>query len=130
MIELAVTLPVLLAVIFCFMELSLVFYTYNMISEAAREGTRYAMTRGATCPTSASPTCEVTAAQVNTYVSGLGWPNVGAGTMTPATSYPDGDEALGHRVRVTVTYVFPIKMPFVPKNSISMSTTSEMKIIQ
>ena len=130
MLELAVTLPALLALIFCFIELCMMFYSYNMISESAREGTRYAMVHGATCPTSANPTCMVTATQVNTYVSGLGWPNLGGGTVAVATSYPDGNEAIGSRVRVQVTYVFPITMPYVPTNSISMSTTSQMNIIQ
>jgi Flp pilus assembly protein TadG len=129
-IETAVTLPVLFTLFFCFMEMCLMFYSYDMISESAREGTRYAMYRGATCPTSSNPTCEVTAAQVNTYVSGLGWPNLGAGTMTVATTYPSGNEAVGSLVQVKITYVFAIKMPFVPRNAISMSSTSEAYILQ
>jgi Flp pilus assembly protein TadG len=130
MIELAVTLPAFLALIFCFMELCMIFYSYNMISESAREGTRYAMVHGATCPTSANPTCKVTATQVNTYVSGLGWPNLGGGTITVATLYSDPNEAIGSHVSVQVTYVFPITMPYVPSSSISMSATSQMTIIQ
>lgn len=129
-IETAVTLPILLTLFFCFMELCLMFYSYDMISESAREGTRYAMYRGASCPTSTSPTCEVTATQVNTYVSGLGWPNVGGGTITVATTYPSGNEAVGSLVQVKVTYVFPIKMPFVPRNAITMASTSEAYILQ
>jgi Flp pilus assembly protein TadG len=130
MLEIALTLPVLFAFLFCFMELCIIFYTYSMISEAAREGTRYAMVHGATCPTSANPTCEVTVAQVNTYVSGLGWPNLGGGTMTVATSYPNGNESIGSPVKVAITYVFPITMPLVPTSSISMSTASQTTIIQ
>jgi Flp pilus assembly protein TadG len=130
LIEMALTLPILFALFFCFMELCLAFYSHEMISESAREGTRYAMVRGASCPTSANPTCEVTAAQVNAYVSGNGWPHLGSGTMTVATSYPDGDEAVNHHVQVTVTYVFKITMQFVPKNSIAMSSTSKRIIVQ
>jgi Flp pilus assembly protein TadG len=129
-LEMAVTLPVLLAMIFCFMEICLAFYSRDMISEAAREGTRYAMFHGASCPNSTNPTCEATAAQVNSYVTGLGWPNLAGGTMTVATTYPNGNEAVGSLVQVKMTYVFPITMAFVPKNSLTMSSTSEAYILQ
>jgi Flp pilus assembly protein TadG len=130
LIEFAVTLPVLASLVFCFFEICMAIYTYDMISESAREGTRYAMVRGASCPSVANPTCEVTAAQVNTYVSGLGWPNVGGGLITPSTTYPDGNENVGSHVQVTVTYTFKITMPFVPTKSLSLSSTSTKTIIQ
>jgi Flp pilus assembly protein TadG len=129
-IEFALTSGVLFTLLFCFMEVCLVFYTYDLISEAAREGTRYAMYRGASCPNSTTPSCEVTASQVNTYVSGLAWPNLVGGTMTPATTYPSGNESVGSTVQVKVTYTFPIKMPFVPTRTITMASTSVMPILQ
>jgi Flp pilus assembly protein TadG len=130
LIEFALTFTVLLTLIFCVMELCLVFYSYDMISELAREGTRYAMVRGASCPTTASPTCEATASNVNSYVSGITLPNLGGGTITVATTYPDSNESVGSRVQVKVSYVFPIKMPFVPRTSINMASTSVMYIVQ
>jgi Flp pilus assembly protein TadG len=130
LVEMAVALPTLFMFMFCFMEMCLAFYSFDMISEAAREGARYAMVHGAGCPNSTNPTCEATATQVNTYVSSLVWPNLAGGTITPNTTYPDGDEAVGHRVQVEVTYSFSVTMPFVPKKTISMTSTSQMKIIQ
>jgi Flp pilus assembly protein TadG len=130
LVEFAVTLPTLFAFLFCFINICLLLYSYEMISQSAREGTRYAMVRGASCPTSTNPTCEVTASQVNTYVSGKTWPNVAGGTITPNTTYPDGNEAVGSRVKVTVTYVFHFALPFVPNNSYTISSTSETTIIQ
>ncbi len=130
LVETAVSLPLLFTLLFCFMEMCLAFYSRDMISECAREGTRYAMFHGASCPNSTSPTCEATATQVNSYVSGLGWPNLGGGTMTVATTYPNGNEAAGSLVRVNVTYVFPIQMPFVPASSLTMTSTSEAYIVQ
>jgi Flp pilus assembly protein TadG len=130
LIEFALTFTALLTLLFCVMEICLVFYSYDMISDRAREGTRYAMVRGASCPNTTSPTCEVTASEVNSYVSALAVPNIGGGTITVATTYPDGNESVGSRVQVKVSYVFPIKMPFVPKNSINMSSTSVMYILQ
>ncbi|MGA8731343.1 MAG: hypothetical protein WB608_21475 [Terracidiphilus sp.] len=50
--------------------------------------------------------------------------------MTPSTSFPDGNENPGSRVLVTVQYVFPVNLPFVPQNSVTMASTSEMYIVQ
>jgi len=138
LVEMALTLPILFTFLFCFMELSLAFYSYNMISETAREGTRYAMVHGASCPSSSNPTCEATAAEVDSYVLGIGWTNAAGGTMSVCTYYnnnacntnPSGSEAVGNPVKVTVTYVFPITMPFVPAKSLTMTSSSQMTIIQ
>jgi Flp pilus assembly protein TadG len=130
LVEFAVTLPLLFTLLFCFMEMCLAFYTREMISEAAREGTRYAMLHGASCPNSTSPTCEATAAQVNAAVLGMGWPDVAGGTMTVATTYPSGNEAVGSLVQVKITYVFAIKMAFVPTSSLTMTSTSLTPILQ
>jgi Flp pilus assembly protein TadG len=135
LIETAVSLPVLFALLFCFMELCLAFYSYDMISESAREGTRYAMLLSSTCTNSSGASCTATAAQVNTYVPGLGWPNLACGTMTVSTTYKTpaggvGTNIVSNFVVVQITYVFPITMPFVPKNSITLKSTSQMPIIQ
>jgi Flp pilus assembly protein TadG len=138
LIEMAITLPIMFALIFCFMELCLVFYTYDMISESAREGAQYAMLRSTDCVTNnagVSVPCTATSTQVNTYVSHLGWPNIAGGTITPATTYvqvsPNAAGNIpGNYVNVAVTYVFPIKMPFVSKNSITLNSSSQMYIIQ
>jgi Flp pilus assembly protein TadG len=141
LIESAIALPVLLGLLFCFMEACLAFYTKDMISESAREGARYAMLRSGTCTPSTGGvpgtvgSCAATADDVNTYVSGLGWPNIAGGTMTPSTTYitvsPNNPgNIVGNYVQVTVTYTFPIFMPFVPTNSLSMTSTSEMYIMR
>jgi len=67
-----VSLPVLFTLLFCFMELCLAFYSYDTISESAREGTRHAIAAEFDPATNSSgATCTATAAQVNSYVSGL-----------------------------------------------------------
>jgi len=101
-LSLQLTLPTLFAFLFCFINTCLLLYSYEMISQSEREGTRYAMVRGASCPTSTNPTCEVTASQVNTYVSGKTWPTCRRDHNSKYT-YPDGNEAVGSRVKVTVT---------------------------
>lgn len=139
LIEMAVTLPVLFTFLYCFMEVCLAFYSQDLISELAREGTRYAMVHGASCPTSGNPTCEVTASQVNSYVSGLGLPNIAGGTLTPATKYAasgttsfstSGPETPGSLVQVQITYTFPITMPLLPRSSFTLTSTSVATIVQ
>jgi Flp pilus assembly protein TadG len=135
LLESAVSLPVLFALLFCFMELCLVFYTYDTISESAREGSRYAMLLSTTCTNSSGASCTATAAQVNSYVSGLGWPNIAGGTMTVSTIYKTpaggvGTNSVSNIVVVQVSYIFPITMPFVPKNLITLKSASQMTIIQ
>jgi Flp pilus assembly protein TadG len=129
LVEFAINFSVIMGFLFIFVEVCLAFYAYDMISESAREGTRYAIVRGSTCLTSAGISCTASAAGVNTYVSGVGWPNPG-GTMTVNTTYPDGNEAPGSRVQVTVTYAFPITLQWVPTGSLTMQSTSVMYIIQ
>jgi Flp pilus assembly protein TadG len=130
LVEAALALPIVCAFMFTMIEACLAYYSYCMISESAREGTRYAIVHGATCTTSGNASCTATTASINSYVTSLGWPNLGAGTMSASTSFPNSTENPGNPVKVTVTYVFPINLPFVPRNSISMSSTSEMYIIQ
>jgi len=129
-IEFAISLPLLCMFLFSFMEMCLAVYSHDLISELACEGTRYAMVRGASCPTTASPTCEVTAAQVNSYVSAITVPNLAGGAISVTTTYPDGNEAVGSRVNVKVSYTFPITMPFAPKTALDMSSASQTYIIQ
>jgi len=130
LIEFALSAPILLAFAIGFMEFCMAFYTYDAISELAREGTRYAIVRGATCVTSGGSSCTVTAANVNTYVMGQGFLNSSKGSMQVNTTYPDGNESPGSRVKVVVSYVFGFTIPFSSIKPASMSSTSEMYIIQ
>jgi Flp pilus assembly protein TadG len=129
-VEIAIALPVIAAFAFAMIEICLAFYSYCMISESAREGTRYAIVRGSTCQTSTGASCTASASTMNTVVTQLGWPNLGNGTMSANTTYPDGNENPGSRVQVVVSYVFPYNIPFAPKGTIHMSSTSVMYIVQ
>ncbi len=130
LLELGISISLVCSFIFCFMEVCLAVYSQHLIAELAYEGTRYAMVHGASCPTTSNPTCEATASQVNSYVSAITIPNLAGGTITPNTTYPDGNEAVNSRVKVSITYVFPITMPFVPKGSIDLYASSTAYIVQ
>jgi Flp pilus assembly protein TadG len=130
LIEFALAAPILMAFVIGFMEFCMAYYTYDAISELAREGTRYAIVRGATCVTSGGSSCTATAAAVNTYVLGQGLLNSSSGSLQVNTTYPDGNESPGSRVKVVVSYVFNFTVPFSSIKPASMSSTSEMYIIQ
>ncbi|HVZ82537.1 MAG TPA: TadE/TadG family type IV pilus assembly protein [Terracidiphilus sp.] len=130
MVEAALTLPLLCAFLFTMIELCLCYYSYCMISESARQGTRYAIVRGATCETASKASCTVADSDVNTYVTSLGWPNLGGGTETASTTFPDGNKNPGSRVQVTVSYSFPIDLPFVPQSTLALQSSSTMYFIQ
>jgi hypothetical protein len=128
--EMAITFPLVAAFLFTMIEICLAFYSFCMISERAREGTRYGIVRGGTCVTSSNASCTASISSINSFVSQLGYPNLGNGTITPATTFPDGNQNPGSRIQVKVSYVFPVNLPFIQKNSISMASTSVMYIVQ
>lgn len=138
LIEFAISLSLMMTFLFVLLETCIAVYTYAMVSDCAREATRWAITRGSTCETSSSTSCTATAAQINAHATGMGFPNPAGGTISanPGATFPDTtgncatDNAPGCRVMVTLTYTMPIRLPFVPTNSISWTTSSEMYILQ
>ena len=129
LVEFAITFSILIGFVFAFIEVCLMFYTYCMISECAREGSRYAAVHGSTCQTAALVSCTATASDINTYVTQLGYPNLASGTMTVSTTFPDGSETPGNHVKVAVKYAFPITLAFFPSNTWTMSTSSTVTIL-
>jgi Flp pilus assembly protein TadG len=128
LIEFAIVSSGMMLFVLVLMQLCIALYSYGMITEVARETTRWAATRGSTCETSASTSCTATTATITSYAKGLGYPNVGGGTMlvTPIFS----PNTPGSTVTVTITYTVPVTLPLVPKNSISLKTSSKMTILQ
>lgn len=136
LIEFAISLSLMLTFLFVLLETCIAIYTYAMVSDCAREATRWAITRGSTCQTSNSASCTASTTQISAHATGMGFPNPAGGTMNATTTFPDTtgncatNNAPGCRVQVSIAYTMPISMPFVPKNSISWTTSSEMYILQ
>jgi Flp pilus assembly protein TadG len=140
-LEFALSLTLLLTIMLGIMEMSLALYTYCIVSESAREGTRYAAVRGSSCSSYGgfSSACPVTAAQIQTYVRELNFPGIKPSAMTVSTTwaaYPSGGSCTpsascdnpGNLVKVTVSYAFPLTIPFVSNTTITMASTSKMVI--
>ena len=154
LVEMAVCCLVLLPVLFGIIQLSIALCCYHYAGDAAREASRWAMVRGANCngyfgsaycsPTSAGSN-GATAADISAYVRGLGYPFSGTvttatkwcvnGGSTPATwtscSTTQTNNQIGNQVQVTVSYAYPLVIPFIKNtNTLNLGSISSMTIVQ
>lgn len=147
LVEFALCAMVLFAMLFGSLQISLALFSYNFVSEAAREATRYAIVRGSQC--TGMPDCNATSAQIQAYVQTLNYPGINVSNLTAtatwlsATGGPPNTtwvactagpgitcNAPGNAVNVVVTYTFPVNIPLVPPMNFSLSNTSQMVISQ
>jgi Flp pilus assembly protein TadG len=140
-LETAMSLMILLTFMFGVMETGLALYAYNFISEAAREGTRYAIVRGssagASCASFSSLACHASQTDIKNYVASRGFNGITSDNVTVAyTGYPAGVTCTPsaacdnptNLVTVTVQYNFVINLPFAPNLTYRMSSASAMII--
>jgi hypothetical protein len=126
LVELAMTLGITIFLIFGFFEMVMMVYTYSVLSDAAKEGVRYAVVHGADngVPSGPGNTGGVVTA-VNTYAQ-LSMHDISSITITP--TYPDGDNLPSHRVQVDVIYNY---VPYIslPYTNLSIHTTAAGRIV-
>ena len=139
-VETALSLTILLTLSLGVMQMSLALYTYHFISDAAREGTRYAIVRGSSCSTNANfaSACPAANTDVQTYVRGLGFPGINPSLLLVNTTWPTTGTTCtpsltpcnnpGNLVKVVVTYQYPLSIPFLPARTLNMTSTSQMVI--
>lgn len=143
-LETAMSSIILLTFLFGAIEAGFALYSYHFISEAAREGTRYAIVRGslagtANCAAPGPPTCIAQSADIQTYVKNIGFPGINPGNMTVApvwSAYANGSScpatgpcnSPGNLITITVTYNFPLTVPFIPAHTYAMTSTAAMII--
>jgi Flp pilus assembly protein TadG len=132
LVEFAVASAILFSLLFGILQMCLALCTYNYISEAAREGARWAMVRGSTsCTNTPSLTsCNASSTAIQTYVQGLGYPGITSGSVTVTPTWPNGGNSPGNTVKVQVQYPFTLSIPFVSLTTINMASTSVMVISQ
>jgi Flp pilus assembly protein TadG len=150
LVEYALVFLLLMTMMLGMIDFSRAIYAYHFISNQARDATRYASVRGATCGTppagdnsciasnSASGTAgPTTQADVQTFVKNVpngidpskltttvDWPIQAASPTVCSTTnnYP------GCTVRVKVSYVFNFSSTFVSKTALTLTTTSQAVI--
>jgi Flp pilus assembly protein TadG len=143
--ETAMSSIILLTFMFGVIEAGFALYSYHFVSEAAREGTRYAIVRGSlagatNCAAPGPPTCIAQSADIQTYVKGLGFPGINPGNMTVTptwSAYANGSScpggggpcnSPGNLITIQVQYSFPLTVPFIPAHTYAMSSTAAMII--
>jgi Flp pilus assembly protein TadG len=141
-VEFSLTASVFFMTLIGLMKVCLAIYTYHYISEAAREGSRYAMVRGATCAVSGVSCATATdGSGVQTFVKGLGYPGISTSGMTVTTTwsaYPSTGTCSpstscnnpGNLVKVKISYAFPLSIPFRTTTTYTMNSTSAILISQ
>lgn len=138
-VEMALSMIVLLTLIFGLLEICLALYTFHYVSDAAREGSRYAIVHGSTCTVS-GVSCTMNSTGIQTYVRNLGYPGIQSSNMTVTTTwsaYPAGGTCYalgcngpGDLATVQAQYAFTLTIPFVPRQSLNLTSTSSMVISQ
>jgi hypothetical protein len=140
MVEQALILPVLLALMFGVIDMSRALYTYHYVSYIAREATRWASVRSGTLP-GVTPVDQNAIDTFVENVDGMGLdkkqfttnlaflrpPN---GTpLCPVAGDSPANQKPGCIVQVTVSYNYQFIFPFMP-SGITMSSESQMIITQ
>lgn len=152
LVEFAFASLILFALMFGIIDFSRAIYSYQFATYAAQEGARFAIVRGAVwktaCSTSAPPNftmkygCTASQTDVQNFVKNLTLPGMDRSKVTATTVWPGATPncssgcaacttaaSKGCMVKVKVTYQFAFILPFLPRNALSFSGTSE-KVIQ
>ena len=159
MVETAIALSLVLAVVYGIIDCGRALYTYHLVENAARLGARYAIVRGGECthgsyspdPAPCLPANEASAMnQIEAYVQSVSpvlgpgnvtlvrstdanyvplWPGTQSRSCDPATLTPPYTHP-GCTVQVQVKYNFQFMLPFLPNGSVPMYSTSQMVISQ
>jgi hypothetical protein len=147
LVEFALCLVVMLTVVFAIFDCSRALYVDHYVANVARDAARYAMVRGSTwsgisCPTTSSYGCFANNSDITSYVQSItplgiksqsppltvtaSWPGTTpAGTSCGADAY-----APGCVVKVEVDYAFNFILPFMPQNTLLLSSTASTAISQ
>jgi len=150
MVEFALSAVIMLMLLIGIIEMCLAFYTYNFVSNAAREAARYAIVRGSTSCTNtpALANCNATADEISGYVNSVGYPSLSSNNLTVTTTWltatSSGSPATttwtacssgvcnvpGNLVKVVATYNFLLGIPYIPRSTLAISSSSAMVIAQ
>jgi len=134
LVEFALTFMILSSILFGIIWFGWALYVYNFVSEAAREATRYASVRGTAC--TGFSDCNIDSTGLTTFVQNMGYPAINMTGVAVTGSWPCASTANppcnspGNPVIVTVSYQFPLAIPFVQSQTLNLSSTSQMYISQ
>jgi Flp pilus assembly protein TadG len=143
-VETAFSLILLLMTIIGVVYFAEALYTYQFVSYAAQQGTRYAMVRGsgwggAVCTSTTTLECNATASDIASYVQSLTPPGLTASNIVVTASWPgttvNGStsgcttaNSQGCLVKVQASYAFSFVGPFMSNSALNFTGTSEEAI--
>jgi Flp pilus assembly protein TadG len=134
-VEFALSVLVLLSLVFGVMDFGRALSTYHAVCYAAREGARFAMVNGSASNSPATaPTIATYAKNASSLTpSALNYdpqsPDTSAGTMNVYTTWNPNNKA-GSTVQVKVQYNYKFMFPLLPSAPVTLSSTSQMVISQ
>jgi hypothetical protein len=126
--ETAIVMGVLLAVTLGIMDFGRALYTYSFVANAARQGARWAIVRGANCTMLDHCPAQSGSTDIEPYVQSLSEGATKASNITASLSFPGGNNAPGSVAEVTVQYPFTFIAPFLSRLGFTMTSTSQMVI--
>lgn len=143
-VEMALSSCVLFTVFFGFFQTAMAYYSYQYLSDAAREGARWAVVRGSTsCANNGIDHCGAVPGDIQRYIRNLGYPGIDPSKLTATVSYysapatSGGDwvscpscNAPGNRVKVFLQYSYPMNIPFFPQGTLNLQSVSQMVVAQ
>jgi Flp pilus assembly protein TadG len=135
LVEFAIASSMLFAVLFGIFGFGIAVYRYNLVSNLAQEGARWASVRGSNA---ASPVVPATAADVQTYVRGrsvglntsitVATTTVDVSNACTATSVDPSTLAKGTAFCVTVTHDFTPMSSFIPNATLHLRSRAQMRM--
>jgi hypothetical protein len=127
-VEFTLIFLIFLMLLFGIAEGGRLIFIYGTVSQAAREGVRYASVRGGNCKLPGGSSCTATEAEIKNYVldraMGL---LTAANIMVSWPGPPSGSNAPGMIVSITTTYPFQPLVWFIP--SVTLRSSSQMVIV-
>jgi hypothetical protein len=111
-------------------DFSRALYAFHFVSNAAREGTRFASVRGANCinTTPIVSACPAGVSDVSNFLQdvplGIDKNNVIVSSAVTTTCNWPAKNAVGDNACITVTYTFNFLFPFVSKKTLTLTSTS------
>ena len=134
MVETALVLSVFMLMLFGIIEFGRAVYTFHLVDNAARIGSRFAIVHGSTCVHTGSVDtwpCNADQPEIQNYVRSQSV-DLDGGAVTITTTWPSAGNCntTGCLVNVKAVYPFQFWIPFVSTQTLNMSSTSQMVISQ
>jgi Flp pilus assembly protein TadG len=123
MAEFAVVATVFFLLLFGIIEMGIVVFRYNSVSQAAREAARYATVHS---PTSQNP---ATDDQIRAVATGIA-PFLSSGDFSTPFFVTDPNLPLQQDAKVSISYNYAQSIPFMSDVTLTFTTTSQMLVSQ